>query len=64
MTNSDKMFKQAVFRGFSALRIEREIELRTIDPLPIKRVILWARYTRLSCNRSLRRPSGTTPVKR
>jgi hypothetical protein len=62
MTNSDKMFKQAVFRGFSAPRIGRENELRTVDPLPKKRVTLWARYTRLSCNRSLRRLSGSTPV--
>ena len=57
MTNSEKVFKQPVFSGFSALRIQRDNELRTIELLPKKRVTLWARHTRLSCNRSLRRPS-------
>jgi hypothetical protein len=64
MTNSDKMLKQAVFRGFSAIRIEREDVLRTIDPLPKKRVTLWVRHTRLSCNRHVARPSVAAPVKR
>lgn len=64
MTNSDKMFKQAVFSGFNALRIQRDDEIGMIKPLPIKRVTLWARHTRLSCNRSLCRPSEATLIKR
>ena len=57
MTNSDKLLRQTVFGRPGALRIQRENISRT--QLPKKRVTLWAKYTRLSCNRPVTRRSLT-----